>query len=982
MELSQLTLRFKSKNATGKQVVKSAESLRSILQDVSRWKPSALNEKLAEYAFFPLSHIFRDSKGLPVRAVEAALQCLDVLISCGWRDQISPDLGKQLLILLSFLAGGSAVVAKTQDVNEELGTAAFHCLGSLFNVTSNAGLGGEETVEPENIPILGQALTVVLDGFKNGPSIQVRLTASEALDSLLANISDQEALRSFFPGIVSSVTRVVQPGGQSKVAYKLLQHSLQTLEKFLKKTISDQAILGPLCDSKRPKSKQENLGPWAEATSSQVKLALANIISLRYHERPEVRLALFHLCASILQNCKKSLSQSTAMMTETLIVLCSQKNVQDNSQLMETVGRILTDDTDLLETVKSSLHDWILALPRIMQSSDDAPKRKGIDRVLAAFQLISSQYVNSEVLNDAMAFNLRASVATAIQASSSQGMNSVPEGSLEVARLLQSSNLADIVSEFCPILLNETSQKDTLIGLQTLAQQLHVLLMSNKLTRGIVENMRTVSGNEQLASLWLSIQLVKHKNTRNHDVEDHFLGFQDDYDNVDNWLLDGIYSFSLDILSKSAFEDESSWKLQALALEVVALQAHRQQEDFRPELVDALYPILERMGSKNAALQHHAMSCLKLVSNACAYPSPSALITNNADYLVNAVALKLNTFDISPQAPQVLVMMVKLCGPTLIPFLDDLVESIFTILACFHGYPRLVESLFTVLHAIVEESAKSPLLAIAGPTSAPTNCKSVYRPTDISTLHARLRKIDIPFPDPDSTPAHPSVVPEKETQTDSSDEPPSPPPTKLLNSIALLTQNHLTSSSSPLLLSLLSLLNDAFPPLSAYPDNLLPLLATLFPLLIARLHDGSPQICTAAAETLSAACRAGGDFLSSRFEDEWEALNKLYWKREREMKSEEKATGWRGGMRKRAWESVRGLVIAIIQWVGIRGEMEDGVFEILGSQLASEGVREVLESLNPDQLWLLEERANRKNGVQALLVKPEVEGFILRDLEI
>lgn len=1027
MELSQLVLRFKSKNATGRQVSKSTESLHNVLQNVSR-PNNALNEKLGEYVFFPLSHIFRDSKELPTRAVEVALQCLDILITCAWRSRISPELGKQLLILLSFLAGGNSVGAKTEHVNEELGTAAFQCLRSLFTATGSAGLGEKGAIKPENIPVLGNAITVALDGMNSGPSVKVRLAASNALNSMIVGISDEEALRRFFPGIVSSLTKVARSGSGPTFSFKLLQTSIQALEKILNKVISDQATFGQLQNPQQlnevTSKKQKTIESWVKATSSQVKLALANMIALQYHERFEVRYSLFQLCGSILQNCKKSLNQSIAMMAETLIVLCSQMDPENASELIEKARGIFLDDADLLESSKSSLHDWILALPRIMQSNDDAPKRKGIARISTAFQLITTQNVNSDILNDAIAVNLRASVSSAIQASSSQKVNAVPEGNLELTKLLQSSSSAKQMAEFRPILFNEVSQKDTLIGLRKLAQKLKVLPMSDKLEREIVKTLRMTAGDEQLASLWLSLQLLNPETTASDGME-QYLNFPDDPEDSNNELLDEVYSFSLEILSRPAFEDESNWKLQALALETVALQAHRQKQDFRPELVDALYPILERMGSSNAALQHHSMTCLNLVSASCGYPSPGALVIDNADYLVNAVALKLNTFDISPQAPQVLIMMVKLCGPGLIPYLDDLVESVFSILACYHGYPRLVESLFALLHAIVEESVKSPLLAI-GPASTSISRQPIYHPIDISSVAVRLRKLNTPTTDssPPSSPS-PSTQSPQTNDHESSSSP--PPPTVLLNTISLLTQHHLTTPSLPLLLSLLSLLTHAFPPLSAYPDTLLPLLATLFPLLIARLHDdsASPQVCIAAAHTLSAACRAGGDFLASRFHDEWDGLRTLCRKCEREMRAEQKTRGRGvgGGLKRRAWEAVRSLVCAVIEWVGVSGGlMEDGVFDILWGGEHSEQqskqqnggqgeqgdesadpdatTRSLLHALNPDHLWLLEQRATAAaarqrprvggrrsmggeeggEGEAAWMKAPEVDGWMLKDV--
>ena len=261
-------------------------------------------------------------------------------------------------------------------------------------------------------------------------------------------------------------------------------------------------------------------------------------------------------------------------------------------------------------------------------------------------------------------------------------------------------------------------------------------------------------------------------------------------DSIDPFLEE-TYAFALDVLSKPEYEEAFDWRLQALSIEVLALQASHQKIDFRPELVDALFPILERIGSTNSAMQHHALTCLNIVSSACEYSSPKDLIIDNIDYLVNAISLKLNTFDISPQSPRILAMMVKLCGESLIPYLDDLVESIFTILACFHGYPKLVESLFQVLNAVVEEGNKGMEKAITdGKEKAEARPKPLPKhqiTTSLDDLVAEIKAItakkksssydpilalDLDDPPPSKFDDHPST-PSKPTAPSSSPSPPS-----------------------------------------------------------------------------------------------------------------------------------------------------------------------------------------------------------------
>ena len=1034
VELSQKALQYKAKKTSSKDVIKSLEILLETLRTVSQ-QTNALDSKLAEYAFFPLSHIFRDTKDLPVRAVELALQCLQILISKGWRANLSTDLAKQLLILLSFLAGGSATDAKVKEVNEELGTAAFDCLAALFEVTKGSFLGSK-VVSSQDVPVLGHAVTVMLDGVVDGPSLSVRLAALNALDNLMSGITDEEALKNVFPGIVSSLTKVLSSKAGLKPSSRILTASLATLTKVLCKVINDDKNESPSNGQSetmaviKDENERNETKSWVAATAAQVKMALANIIPLRYHERSEVRAPFFQLCMSVIQHCRRSLSQSVPMLLDTLIVLRSHPSEAEKLNVF-ALDSLLAADAGLLEIIKSSLHDWIVGLPRVMQANDDVRKRRTIEQISTAFKILQNQDIRLDVLNDSITANLRASVSAAIQASS-QLMRPVSESSLELGELMQLKNAKSQSMSFSPIMFDQVSSRDTITGLQNLAVQLKDLPMSTSLQQGLTNTLRNTSGDEQLASLWLSLQLLNSALSE-MSAMDQFLDLPPEH-GAQEQFLDNVYSFSLDVLGNSTFEDEDRWKLQCLALETVALQAQHQKYDFRPELVDALYPILERLGSNNSTLQHHAMTCLNIVSTACSYPDSATLIIDNADYLVNAIALKLNTFDISPQAPQVLVMMIKLCGPSLIPYLDDLVETIFSILACYHGYPTLVSSLFSVLNAIVEEAAKTPTPTITSNQTQDSLRPKIYKPITIPALASLLRSNREQSTRPLSPPPFPP--PSQEQQQESQDppdsdpeptSPPPPPPSKthtLLTQITTLTPHHLTTPSPPLRISLLSLLTTAIPILSrAGPDTFLPIAATLYPALSTRLFNynnnskaseqeqqqqqmgsgegggGGILIIPPAADALRILCSHAGDFLFTRISEDWPHFLTLYSQLDKAMREEtkrgakrnsndprEQQQQWKAlslrpgpkGLKWKAWDAVVRLLLVLVREVGVSSEMEDGVFEMLGGWAGSrEDVRSVLEEVNVDALWLVEVKEGRVEG----LVRPEgVGGWEFRDV--
>lgn len=962
--------------------------LRATLQIVG---PS-LDSKLADYVFFPLSHIFSESKKLPSRVLELALHCLHALIVQGWRDQLAFEVGKQLLILLAFLAGGSATDAKTTDVDEDVGIIAFDCTAGLFKFSVLSSLGSHGAVSPENIPLLGHAVTVILDGISNGPATKVRLSACNTLGALVTRIQDQEALRNFFPGIVSCLTKVLSSGIRSKTSYKVLEACIQNLERVLCKVTGHDPSDSARTALKASLSTEEAAKSWLEATSRQVKKALSNIISLRYHDREEVLDALFSLCISVLTRGRSALAECAPLMVETLTVLSNSSSVGNPNQRSQQLQQLLTSDSDLVEMLREALQDSIVALPRVVRSNDETKRRRSIEHLSTAFKLLFAQDVNLTALNDLTVSNLQSSVVALIQASSTRTITSAADGSAEVGRILQSATSSIHLRTFAPVIFDPTSQVDAMAGLKMVATQLRSSAMSTALQRRLTESLGTTTGIEQMSSLWLILQMSEYNALENHQT-DQWLHIPGD---ATVPLEDGVYSFALSMLEKSTYDDSVDWRLQGLSLEVVALQAKSQARDFRPELVDALYPVLERMGSRNAALQQHAVTCLSIVSNACGYPSASELVTDNADYLVNAVAFKMNEFDISPQASQVLLMMVRLCGSPLIPYLDDLIDSIFTILASYHGYPRLVESLFEVLNAIVEEASKASPQTIEPATESAPSRRRPYKPTTIADLIARLQTTKSSPLETDFPPPSPSVEPESEAenaprpQTSTSNEPPPLSKThSLIRTITLQTTHHLSTPSPPLRRLLLSLLTSSLPTLATQtpPDTFLPLIATVWPHITAPLFptsvsaapktDDLPTVL-AALTTLTTACEYGGSFLLSRIEDAFPALVALYQHLQRLSLQEEKQLGRSRASRSlkfRCWDACVGLVVVMVGYVGITREMEDGVFEMLTGEALErerEGVRECLEGINADWLWLVEERGEA--GIERKEVDEEGEG--------
>ncbi|KAL4975859.1 armadillo-type protein [Aspergillus desertorum] len=879
VELSSVGLKWRGHQASPGDVLEALRSVYHILNELA--EQHVLDEKLAEYAFFPLAHIFNESKKATANVLELAVNCLRVLVAEGWKARLSPQMGKQLVILLTLVVGGAPDSAnKNQPVQTssvELKIAGFNCLFAIFDVL--AGPLAEKTIYHEigTATVVDQTVYLLLEGIINDRSDELCISAAKALEALYRRVTDRVVLASIMPRTVSALTKVLKPTTQTRRSYRLITVCLRVLSDILKAVLNDQANSQSPGKSAHPQGAEETLvldKSWLKATTTQIKLALTQVIQLRRHDRKEVRVQLLNLCIMIIEDCLDTLQESIPMLVETTVVLSELDERQTPNSAYSFLKHLATTYPTVLHSLKTSLHTWLTAFPRTMQSNDETAKHWAIQQITTAFQVLSELQSESDLLTSNLTAGLCDSVAVIANhgTSAHQPLNS----KLTSNQALEVLGAGKESVTFLPVLLDHKSQQQTLKDLQEMISRLNLSNSANSITRLIINRIHQEHGNSIIAPLWLAMTFLKDTT--------HSIRSFDDFISLDYiepshpystraGMIDELYYISFPILNKPLADENSDWRVPALALEAVALQAQELREAFRPELMDALYPVLERLASSNQALQRHAMTCLNVLTQACGYPDTSTMIVENVDYLVNSVALKLNTFDVSPYPPQVLLMMVKLCGARLVPYLDDLVDSIFGILDLYHGYPRLVELMFKALAAIVEESTKTPsILAIEnGAGNAPDHLKRKYQGLSISKLaedfsRRKAKRIE----DAESTgddgllphPARPWAEEyedpaQKEAldcdslsdilDKDESDKPlPQPrepedaeqPLSKthsLLIHIAKSLPLHLSSPSPYLRRSLLSILIDILPVLAADENSFLPLINDLWPAVVTKI---------------------------------------------------------------------------------------------------------------------------------------------------
>jgi TELO2-interacting protein 1 len=880
-----------------------------------------LDEKLAEYAFYPITHVFNQSQRLSSRTLEVAVDCTEILVSKGWREKIAPAMAKQLLILIGLLVSKSPK-QQLEPPTDELKTSAFACMAVIVKESAQRSsdlFGGDGDRH-----LVDQMVYQLLEAMSDAKLADVQVTAVRAFEQLQSAIHDTSLLASLLPRTVSTLVKVLRPSTESRRTQKVLVCYVDLLTLVLRKALADAVVKASGGYEDRNGHKKANLKPdhdagvldksWLDATAAQVDLALVQVTKLRTHEGEQLAEALLRLCVMVIDECTQSLARTIPRLLETVAVLCrSHASEKAKTFLRHAVSL----NIDLAAMLTAKVDDWSRALPRIMQGNDDKPKQQLLKQISGALEILADNSMFSDDAVPALGSVLIESVASAIESSSSGFRPIVEATPMLITGVISTSTATE---GFAPIIYNHQSQQKSAKELHDLVDNLRIASLDGKIARFVLDHLNDLDTNRRIAKVWLSIRLLE-KTSPDQQVD--VMEFIQDDDTESNFsmsrpaLVSDLYSKTVQILldSTNSSNDSQDWRLIALSLECLIMQASQLEVVYRPELMDTLFPVLTLLGSKNASLQQHAVTALNYLAAATKYESAADMLIDNADYLINAVALQLNSLDISMTSLQVINMTLRLCGVRLLPYLDDLIADIFGALDSFHGYPILVEQLFGFLRLVISESTKNPaILAIESGKQAASRkdkkrCSSLIDDivSDLQSRKARKLRLETEKGADESVTAPHRPWTQSEDNADEAempqngDEPPDQDDDAALSTsiqdkekkiskahqlildIVQSTVPHLFSPSPKVRLMLLELLNEASPLLARHEDTFLPLINAVWPSVIVRLFSQDPDASgdtaynvRAAAATVAALCRAAGDFMSSRIGDIFSDLEHLF----------------------------------------------------------------------------------------------------------
>ncbi|KAK4050906.1 hypothetical protein OIO90_004882 [Microbotryomycetes sp. JL221] len=369
--------------------------------------------------------------------------------------------------------------------------------------------------------------------------------------------------------------------------------------------------------------------------------------------------------------------------------------------------------------------------------------------------------------------------------------------------------------------------------------------------------------------------------------------------------LDGLKPVSA-LVTRKQNQERHRIMMMCFALRVIATCATQLEVDFQPHLLQTLYHVLANVSpSTNALLRAHAQAALSTIATSTSFASPQNLVMANVDYVVNSVSQRLSVGRLDPDAPLVLVEMIRLVGPPIVPMVQDLVEDVFEALDDYHGYDQVTMSLWAVMDALmrvmgedssVENGTKSNELGMPQ-VKAVVDAEADW--TAFLTWYERrhdnaqddLESVgeDLPRDNPQA----PFDTLRSDGQEDETQAPPPEPeqaPATRHQSVAshiiAKAVYFLTHQSAFLRARVLALIATAVPllvapsdsqdPTSTRQSDLLPVIHRAWPYIVNRLSDKEHFVVIEAAALVEVLARHVGDFMSRRIlDDAWPKLKKL-----------------------------------------------------------------------------------------------------------
>ncbi|QSL65826.1 hypothetical protein MERGE_000104 [Pneumocystis wakefieldiae] len=861
----------------------SLDALHRLLSSFTSEEP--LGCTVSDYVFLPLSHLWRGYSTLDDRLKEALLRCTNHLIRIGWGLDMSDALFRQLCILLTGFV--RPVSGLERNLPEDLCLEALDGLYILFSSRKESqkclGNGGKG-LDGGLVAMTGYTVSVLLEIYEKTLWNRLQNKCLDVLQVfLLEVVQDKGVLRRFLPGIMSTVCQSLANG---KVKHsRAIIASIVLSRRLLEACFADGSLEGVLhgldVDTIDQKMTLDHIRNMSIADSSVLESnkhvsevsddALEGKAPIGSREwLMSTRKRVYTVCNVLLglkaHSNKQALYNCIQLLLSTILFLAGdlEESIQNVSvKFLFQIEEHKYPQQDLEDLVNILLKEHLDAWPRLNLLSNEDAKRHHLISMMHIVSFLSKRHLESSFVFDFLIHRI--------------------SDSLHFAKDIKISKKTDLVQSFLYFNAQDLSESHTYSGLKF--PVLRFENIEDDSTFFALENLFATFGRYSsvkfLNSLLYKIKMSTYEPRTNvlrwiflcnlrHMVHNSSPHDQHIDVNMERIYMD-VYTDSLNYISEFSsymYDEAMDCSLSqdkvvhiCLDLEMISLIAKKLGEQFRIEFVDCLYPIVYLLGSHSEAIVQHARTCLNNLTLYCGYDSIQDLLIGNVDYLINAINLKLNTFDVFPTGPAFLIILLRLVGSTMVPYLEDVVDSVFVVLDNYHGYSNLVSFFFSFLNEVVRINGMVERPKIA--QVAQDDIHGTGPCSEVIQIATRIRSL-----------YHTDATEAIETTCDSLDHSTSlENPSNHMNKITLKiiqkisnkSQMFLNHQSSNIRNELLKMLSVSIPFLASDERSFLPFINDIWPLVISQLDlNEVTSVITSSLNVIALLCIYAKNFMTSR----------------------------------------------------------------------------------------------------------------------
>ncbi|XP_038075424.1 TELO2-interacting protein 1 homolog [Patiria miniata] len=935
------------------------QQLRTLLQ---RMDEGAL-QPFQQYVLFPLRLILRDPKKMPAGCCENALGCIAKIFSCttvsDW--QVFSDFFSTLCILISPQANFGQVSDQAEEFKlavilcfeELLKSASDTVLSRLYSPEFLPAVGHAVSV------LLGLAELEKLKDLRVRSMTCLQHLAQCSGGESTSNTDQARAcLASFLPGITLALSRAIL--GDPKQGQKVTTTAIHTWSKIVAMVMGDLHSPSQSDENSKCPSPKEGVAnspgrdllvkrtpEWVESTAKKLDILIGRLVTMATNQSWKIRLTMVAFSEELLFSCKSSLSASVPKLLELLVSLIGD----EYDQVAERCRRILETFAQahmggdgegdgvgdgvgkpLVELLEENLHSLMTALPRLMRTADDATKLARLNLVIGYLKLLGPRISSllhsvshlrrlSLALIQVLELDLRdvkiLEEATPHPESAACAMKAfhycqarrkyfkhfaddrIYKAIVQVCHLLgKHGNITLLVDHFLDLFHESTSHRK------------QAVLILNEIMLGTVEtrlddsNKASWEGSASPAlrdteeielavrTLLQEYLLPAYWNLPTTPGQSEAAPAHKD---TANWLVVSQQergSISLAVLNSNVL-------LISLLLEGIGAFAQVLGPAFNLLLMECLYSVFEKLADEKSIISQSAYATMVQICMACGYQTIPALLSSNADYLVDAISSGLRHLEMNPKAPLVLQVTLRHSDAEMLPLLQDTIDEILLTLDQYHK--ELAAMMMDVLKTLViaiyrwfpagkenqtssETEADSESAHDGGPTSQdpdPTDDHPVTHESirDFFLEHLRLKRIaegDVREEDIEGDIAEDlsEATGEGVEHGDEVDrEKVLPMHVKTVKEVLERCLHFLSANDPRLRLKVLEIVRHGMLALQNHQDELLPLIHRLWPAFVQRFQDTDQLVTCRACQTLQTMADTGGDFIQKRvIKDVWPKL--------------------------------------------------------------------------------------------------------------